>query len=287
MKKPRKEIPVHDFSPEDDLGKRQVRLEVLQARDDYAVSEPHRHLYYELFFFKAGGGTHLVDFTEYIIADNSVHLIGPGQVHLLRRAPGSYGAVIHFRKEVALLLPQVHQLLQATRTPTFDFTEDTYSRIELILSLFEDAIRGRDVQMDEVVACLWQILLKVNASERSRQVKYETRGYKYFSQLRQLVEEHYRENLAPAWYADQLHITEKRLNEVCKEATGTTVSAYLKDRVILEAKRLLSHSGGSVKEISYHLGFEDPSYFARFFKKNTGITAGEFKMSQDWGDKPD
>jgi AraC family transcriptional activator of pobA len=271
------DIPIHDFTPEDDLGNLKMRYEPLNVRNDYDISEPHRHMYYELFFFKKGGGVHLIDFIEHPIVDNSIHLIAPGQVHLLRRDTKSYGAVIHFKKETATQLPQVYSLLQNAASPIFEHKDEAYRRILVVLQQLEEAIKSEDQNVDEMVACLWHILLKITSHQKAAKVKYESRSYKYFAELRLLVEENYRNNKLPVWYAAQLHITEKRLNEVCKEATGLTMSNYLKERIVLEAKRLLSHSAGSVKEVGYHLGFEDPSYFARFFKKNTGLTAGDFK----------
>lgn len=275
------DIPIHDFTPEDDLGNLKMRYEPLNVRNEHGIMEPHRHLYYELFFFKKGGGIHSIDFIDHPIADNSIHLIGPGQVHLLKRDLASHGAVVHFKKEMALQLPQVYSLLQHVASPIFEHDADSFARIEVILQQLEEAIKSKEQSVDEMVACLWHILLKITANRKVTKVKYESRGFKYFSELKVLVEENYRNNKLPVWYAAQLHITEKRLNEICKEATGLTMSNYLKDRIVLEAKRLLSHSAGSVKEIGYHLGFEDPSYFARFFKKNTGLTAGEFKGRQE------
>ncbi len=277
MEQLKKDIPIHDFSPEDDLGNLKMRYEALNVRNDYDISEPHRHMYYELFFFKKGGGAHFIDFIEHRINDNSVHLIMPGQVHLLRRHPSSHGAVIHFKKETAMQLPQVYSILQNAASPIFDQDEVAFKPIQTILSQLEEAVKSEEQNIDEITACLWHMLLKVTAAQKHTRIKYESRSYKYFAELKQLVEDNYRNNYLPVWYAAQLHITEKRLNEICKEATGNTVSNYLKERILLEAKRLLSHSAGSVKEIGYHLGFEDPSYFARFFKKNAGITAGDFK----------
>lgn len=274
-------IPIHDFTPEDDLGQLKMRYEPLNVRNGYDIMEPHRHLYYELFFFRKGGGMHLIDFIEYPISDNSIHLIGPGQVHLLKRHPSSHGAVVHFRKETALELPHIYSILQGAVSPVFEHTSESFAPINVILQQLEEAIKSEDQNANEMVACLWHILLKITARQKTAKVRYESRSYKYFAELKVLVEENYRNNKLPVWYAAQLHITEKRLNEICKEVTGFTMSNYLKERIVLEAKRLLSHSAGSVKEIGYHLGFDDPSYFARFFKKNTGLTAGEFKEKHE------
>ncbi len=71
----------------------------------------------------------------------------------------------------------------------------------------------------------------------------------------------------------------KLINTLCRSVVGVTPGEYIKNRILLEAKRLLYNSSLNVKEISYHLGFEDPSYFNRFFKKNLGMTAGEFRQN--------
>jgi AraC family transcriptional regulator, transcriptional activator of pobA len=79
-------------------------------------------------------------------------------------------------------------------------------------------------------------------------------------------------------YANRLSIHVNHLNRSVKKITGKTTSEHIADRVIAEAKTLLEHSGWNISEISYSLGFEDPSYFARFFKNQTGISPKGFKQ---------
>jgi AraC-like DNA-binding protein len=95
-----------------------------------------------------------------------------------------------------------------------------------------------------------------------------------------MVEKHYRAERHPAFYASALCITEKKLNLVCKSNAGINAGEYIRDRVLLEAKRLLHNADYTVKEIGYFLGFEDPSYFNRFFKANAGTTAVAFRKGQ-------
>jgi AraC family transcriptional regulator, transcriptional activator of pobA len=79
-------------------------------------------------------------------------------------------------------------------------------------------------------------------------------------------------------YANRLSIHVNHLNRSVKKITGKTTSGHIADRVIAEAKTLLEHSGWNISEISYSLGFEDSSYFARFFKNQTGISPKGFKQ---------
>ncbi|MCW3122248.1 MAG: AraC family transcriptional regulator [Flavipsychrobacter sp.] len=278
--KPEQTAPIFDFSPEDDLGHlplRYVPIQVRKEETDHSYTEAHRHNYFELFFFTKGGGTHLIDFIEYEIADYSTHLVRPGQVHQLKRVPEAYGAVVHFSKDTAIHLAAAYSLLQGARTPMFYHDAADFMAINTLLELLRSEQDTDQQRNDILVGYLSLLLLKGIATGSAATLQQETTARQIFTSFQQLAEAEYRNSRLPAWYAQQLHITEKKLNEACKEATGNTVSYYLKERIMLEAKRLLSHSSGTIKEIGYHLGFDDPAYFTRFFSKNAGQTAGDFR----------
>lgn len=82
---------------------------------------------------------------------------------------------------------------------------------------------------------------------------------------------------SPGAYADILNISSSYLNECVKTATGNSVSCYIQQRVILEAKRLLYHSDKSIKEIALELGYDDYSYFTRLFSKIVQMTPLAFR----------
>lgn len=80
-------------------------------------------------------------------------------------------------------------------------------------------------------------------------------------------------------YAGELYITPNYLNKIVKRITGFTVSHHIQQQIILQAKQLAHHSRMSMKEIAYHLGFEDISHFSKFFKNNCGINFSEYKRA--------
>mgnify|MGYP001206112813 CR=1 FL=1 len=82
-----------------------------------------------------------------------------------------------------------------------------------------------------------------------------------------LVDEYYSENLTVGFYAEKLNITATYLSRLVNEVYNKSVSEFINERVVLEAKRIIRLSSKSIKEISFELGFNDPSYFSRFFKK--------------------
>jgi AraC family transcriptional regulator, transcriptional activator of pobA len=95
--------------------------------------------------------------------------------------------------------------------------------------------------------------------------------------LRRLVEGHFREQRLLVFYAEKLAMTPDRLNDHVKRATGVTAGHLIRQRVLTEAKRQLVFTKQAIHEIAYDLAFSDPSHFARFFRKQTGITPQAFR----------
>jgi AraC family transcriptional regulator, transcriptional activator of pobA len=95
--------------------------------------------------------------------------------------------------------------------------------------------------------------------------------------FRQLIDKRFRELKLPREYASLLHITPNHLNAACQDLVGKTAGDLIRDRVILEAKRLLINADLSITGIAYELNFGDGSYFTKFFRKHAGVTPEEFR----------
>lgn len=95
--------------------------------------------------------------------------------------------------------------------------------------------------------------------------------------FRTLIEQHYQQHLAVKDYAEQLHISISKLNRLCQTLLNDSPKAIIHQRLIIEAKRCLIYTKQSVEDISELLGFSDPAYFSRFFKKMVGVTTGVFR----------
>lgn len=96
-----------------------------------------------------------------------------------------------------------------------------------------------------------------------------------------LVNQHYIQERKAGFYAREMGIGEKRLNQVLLEKTNKTITQQIHLRLILEAQRMLISAELTAKEIAYALNFEDPAYFTRFFKRHTGQTPEEFRKEAD------
>lgn len=103
------------------------------------------------------------------------------------------------------------------------------------------------------------------------------RAEEYFKQFTHLLGEHFREERSVGFYARQLCITPKYLTTLIKRISGQSVSEWIDNYVILEAKTLLKYSTMSIQEIAYYLNFPNQSFFGSYFKRNTGMSPSQYK----------
>ncbi|RFS23246.1 helix-turn-helix domain-containing protein [Chitinophaga silvatica] len=247
---------------------------------------PHRHDYFQIIWFIKAKGRHMVDFEWYDVEDNMIFFLRPGQVHQVDCESSGYS--IYFTEQFYFTNRQDKETL-------FDFTTlfDTWkgynpititsSNSNSLIGLIDLMIREKENLDYHCFAILKHylsaFLLLTEKEKMHRDANYmPSSAYDArVVQLRRLLEQHFRAEHQVIFYANSFSLTPKRLNEITKDCTGRTVTELLHDRITLEAKRQLSFSRKSIKEICYELGFEDPAYFSRFFKNNTALSPQEFR----------
>jgi AraC family transcriptional regulator, transcriptional activator of pobA len=99
--------------------------------------------------------------------------------------------------------------------------------------------------------------------------------------FRLLVETHYQKHWPVKRYARQLALSESSLNRICRNLTGGTAFDIVQQRLALEARRRLVYVAGSVAGVAAELGFKDPAYFCRFFRRHAGVSPTEFRRHQE------
>jgi len=99
--------------------------------------------------------------------------------------------------------------------------------------------------------------------------------------FRSLLEKKYQQQWSVQKYAAALHTSVSSLNRRCIECVGITAKSIIQNRVLIEAKRKLIYTQYPLDHIAYALGFKDPAYFSRFFKKQQGIPPIEFRQDNN------
>ncbi|MCY0969389.1 helix-turn-helix domain-containing protein [Chryseobacterium wangxinyae] len=244
---------------------------------------PHRHNFYEIFWITKGNSRQTIDYKNYEIAEDSLFFISPGQLHMFEDWQGIEGYCILFTEAFFLQLFQNKNILFE-----LSYLDNLYSKP--FLKLNENAKKQLKPLVDllflekypeNIQALLFVFLRKIQNlfSENETEVKSKNHLV-IFKQFKNLIEENFNKNLSLSQYADQLHITRHQLNRIIKSFCNKTAGDLIKERIVLEAKQKLHFSEFTVSQIADQLGFEDSSYFARYFKKEVGISPIEFRKNK-------
>lgn len=242
-------------------------------------NKPHRHSFYQILFIIEGKGNHIIDFENYPISNNSLFLIAPGQVHYLKLSNTSKGVLINFNKALFDTFLNKPEIIE--EYPFFD-SSGKYSFLKLshhnknIIDVF-NRIKTSRFEVNLVRLYLLEIFILVNKEYIASEVKEFSSGERIMADFDLLLEENFDIEHYPKFYAENMAITPNYLNSICQKIRNKTAGDIIRDRILLEIKRLLVNSKLNVAEIAYLIGFDDNSYFSKFFKKHEGMTPSQFR----------
>lgn len=271
------QIPIHDLEHQEEI----ISINQLTYDNAYDTTELHKHTYFEFFFFDKGKGTHNINFQAYEISNHTIHFVFPNQVHSVDHEPDIKGSVLLLSRGYFLDKNTYIKLLKYFYlNPTMVLGPKAYEEFNQLLETVHSEIQENQSYSREIVKNYINILFRLALRKRIAHLEdlnYDESEFNLFVSFLQLVEEHFRNQQPVAFYSNNLGISERKLNGICKSINNTTCSKHLSDRLLLEAKKLLLNSELSIKEILFSLNFSDPSYFYKFFKANTGKTPRQFR----------
>jgi AraC family transcriptional activator of pobA len=283
-------IPVYDLRSIDEDAREGLMVAPL---DQYLpqhyehLHHPHRHSFYHLVLFTAGRGRHTIDFKTFEVSRGQAYFMVPGQVHSWQFEGVVEGYVVHFNERFFSSFLQDSRYLERFSFFEGDAAEGvcqlTGADLEESVRLFEGMIlemtTGDLRSLDLVRLRLLEFFLLTERNCAGAAREKPQRGL-LLDHFRRLIEQHYKELRLPKEYAALLYVTPNHLNALCQDLLGKTAGDLIRERVLLEAKRLLVHGEGSVAKVADALYFDDPSYFNRFFKKYEGLTPDQFRKIQ-------
>lgn len=249
------------------------------------IEFPHKHNFYSVMWITKGKSKQHIDFKNYTISENTLFFISPGQRHLFEEWEEIEGYVVLFTEPFFLQIFQNKNILfelsyldNLYENPFLRLTKEDKIIIQPIIDLLYQECSISE-QSAETIQALLLILLKriqkiFSVTNHQNNNKHQLVVFKKFKKL---VETNFAKNLSITQYASLLNTSTHQLNTVVKATSGQTTSDIIKARIILEAQQLLNFSELSVSQIADQLGFEDSSYFARYFKKQIGISPQEFR----------
>lgn len=264
-------------------------LEKLEQVKDHNPYAPHKIEFYMILQLTENTYTHFVDFQSYELRAGSTLFIAKNQVHhfnkMLKEASG-FGIVFshlfvdrHYFLNDNLRLNRLFNY--HIESPVIHAKEgDDVSLPKLISLLHQEYVLNNGFAQSEILASLLRVVLL--KAERAKELQAVTSINRHwletFSAFRLLLEAEYVNTRSSRYYASQLLVSYKFLNDIVKQLTNKTVKAFIDDFVTTEIKRYLVSTSLSIKEISFQTGFEEPANMTKFFKKNSGTTPRKFRQ---------
>lgn len=253
----------------------------------------HVHTFYEIIWFHEDGGSHHVDFQDYPVRKNTFFFLAPGQVHHFDGQTLHKGTLIQFctdfmrdeRDSDDLLLK--YDVFHAPGAPCCQVTDESVvEELRRLVELMETEIaHGESVfGHDEMLRLLVRqfMILCYRHGNRPDTLQLDTLrpSHRLFIRFRQMVERDFMKKHAVGEYADALCVSVRTLTSSVSECSHATPLSLINNRIALEAKRLLRHGNLMVKEVATRLGYDDVSYFAKFFKRTTGVLPTVYQKGQ-------
>jgi AraC family transcriptional regulator, transcriptional activator of pobA len=249
---------------------------------------PHRHDFYHIAWVTRGSGHHIIDSIQYEVKPNTLFFMAPGQIHDFVLSEDATGFTINFSAEFFAF--RMHSRQSLTDIPIFDFDnlnsalyvdEMQAESLRIVLDLIIEEYNKEAAGFEDVIWSYLRIFLikvsRIAVPESGNDLS--TRSQLLARRFKSALEKNFITINEANDYARLLKVTERALNEATRQALGSTAAQLIRERVMLEAKRLLLHSDISIAEIAERLGFDDPAYFSRCFKKHTSRSPIAFRRS--------
>ncbi|WP_282637399.1 helix-turn-helix domain-containing protein [Sphingobacterium thalpophilum] len=241
-----------------------------------------------IILYAQAGSSVITDFVEYKTEQDTLFFFSVGQHFQIE--DNSKGVLIYFNPEFYCIAFHDKELTcdgilfnNVFETPYITLTDDENRSFSRIADEIKQELNKDDYWTEEMTRTkLKELIITASRAWLTRSPEQKGLGTVEDAITRRfshLVEENYYRHHSVAQYAELLYISPKTLYRKIVDEKGTSPNTIIKNRIILQAKRLLVNTDLTIKEIAVQLGYEDQSYFVRFFKIQTGKSPVEFRKT--------
>ena len=289
-------IPQFDLYGESSLNQDPgfVHIENISARssENGWLIKPHRHgKMFQLLCMYDGCVDVQFDDKSERLKGSWVITIPPGVVHGFKFTPNKQGIVLTLAEPILTDQSQqksqlfIDDLSSATQSIEFHEKDVLLQQLQQYLVLIESEIKHSDIGqhlMLEWLVRMVMITLRRQLGKRQLAATNSQNNNQLLALFRQLLDQHYQQQWKVQQYASAMNISVSTLNRLCHESIGVSTKAVIQERIVLEAKRKLIYTRESLSQIAYSLGYLDPAYFSRFFKKMTDSAPSEYRQNNNY-----
>ena len=252
----------------------------------------HSHDFYQLMWFWHGSGSHQIDFNDEEVSPNKVFVISSGQLHQFKDLESPEGIIIQFDEgffsEMDDNLDSIikYSVFNAFHLPPYYIIDnETGERLKGIAAEMNreksDVEKfAHDNYIYSLVKMFLIIIIREGLRTDNKPIYNNSAAYQYFINFRKELDHNYRRYHTVRQYATALRMSSKTLTQRVIQYSGQSPLQLINNKLIVEAQRMLKSKPMLIKEIAYELGFDDDSYFVKFFKRQTGLLPSEFKEKE-------
>lgn len=248
----------------------------------------YKNKFYAVLLFENADGSIIIDDREFELKSHTFFFINYNQVYYFKDHESNEGEVILFTKSFYNHVYTGNKMIKSDTalhnvSPFISLKSENLSDLKQTFKELRSEYQSHRQSRKEILCLLLKVfVLKYirNSSKKdliNRSVDHKKQLVDDFNDL---VNLHYKELKTTSKYADKLNINSSYLNTLVKEILDITAGQVIKNRIILEAERLLLHTSLSIIEISYELGFNDNSHFGKYFKSVRSVSPNNFRIVQ-------
>lgn len=253
----------------------------------------HAEHYSRIIWFKKGRGRYFVNSKAYDIDENTLFFLTKNDIHYFDRNTNYSGVLIQFNEEFLIqnnndidFFSKLNLFSNQKRPYCLLNTDDSFI-LDEYLDLIKNELTGKnETSHEELLRCYLKVFLiqiqyrwKKSNTIDGRQISPEDKKELKLIKFLNLIEENYKNGLKVSDYAELMQISSRTLSDLTNQLLDKSPSEMLHERVIAEAQRMLTETNYNISKIGYHLGFDDDSYFVKYFKKRTTISPLDFRKS--------
>jgi len=288
-----KSLPIYDIGTLSQQEEHDVQISRFAAYIDSHhknLHAPHKHSFYHLVLFTKGAGMQTIDFQNFPVRPYLIYFMVPGQVHSWAFEGEVDGYIINFSAAFfqsfllkANYLEDLPFFAGIAQESVIDIPANLRDKVTgLFEQLIDENESAKPMGSDMVKTLMLQLFIQVaRLGNDIQQSAAPTYNYTLLKNFQKLIEKNYIRLKLPKEYAELLYITPNHLNALCNDILGLPSGEVIRNRVILEAKRMLVNQDLTVQQIAIHLNFADNSYFTKFFKKQVDMTPEEFRRKSN------
>lgn len=271
-------IPKYNFN-----NPRHVAFEITTLQSIYRKSKsklhlPHRQGFYALFYFTNTYGKHIIDFKTYDIKKGSLFLISDEQVHYFRNIEKTTGKVVLFTNAFLDNDVLIEQLFnRQINLPVLSLRPEVDSELQILLNQLEKNYTSDKENKNDIIKRYLEILLlEINHNSEGNTL-LNTIDYQRFIKFKNDLKHYFAHEKSVRFYAENQLISTKTLNLAVRKMIDKSAKQLIDEYRVLLAKRLLANTHLTTAQISFQLGFDEPTNFTKFFKRVEGLSPIRFQ----------